>query len=51
MKRMSPDRRKQIVNDLIVGFETTWTCKYGQWSMEKLLQDMEKALRIRRLGK
>ena len=48
MKRLSPDRRKQLINDHIRHLAADWTCRYGQWNSEKLLAELESALRARR---
>ncbi len=48
MKRLSPERRNQLINDHIRHLVADWTCRYGQWSSDKLLVDLESALRTRR---
>jgi len=48
MKRLNPDRRKQLINDHIRHLLADWTCRYGQWNSEKLLVELESALRARR---
>ena len=48
MKRLSPDRRKQLTHDHIRRLAADWTCRYGQWNCEKLLLELESALRARR---
>ena len=48
MKRLPPDRRKQLLNDHIRHLATEWTCRHGQWNCEKLLTELESALRARR---
>jgi len=51
MKRLTPDRRKQLLNDHIRHLTTEWTCRYGQWNCEKLMAELEATLRARRHGK
>ena len=48
MKRLNPDRRNQLINDHIRHLVSDWTCRYGQWNMDKLLVELESALRARR---
>ena len=48
MKRLSPDQRRQLTHDHIRHLAADWTCRYGQWNCEKLLLELESALRARR---
>jgi len=48
MKRLSPERRHQLIDDHIRHLLSDWTCRYGQWNAEKLLTELESALRARR---
>jgi len=51
MKRLSPERRHQLIDEHIRHLGSNWTCRYGQWNAEKLLAELESALRARRHGK
>ena len=51
MKRLSPERRHQLIDEHIRRLGSNWTCRYGQWNAEKLLAELESALRARRHGK
>lgn len=51
MKRMSPDRRGSIINDLVEKLKHEWLCRHGKWNQGKLLQELEQKLRSERLGK
>ena len=48
MKRLSPERRRQLIDDHIRHLGSDWMCRYGQWNAEKLLTELESALRSRR---
>ncbi|MDI9432502.1 MAG: hypothetical protein RBR19_12680 [Sedimentisphaerales bacterium] len=48
MKRLSPERRNQLIHEHLRHLCADWTCRYGQWNLEKLLAEMESALRARR---
>jgi len=48
MKRLSPERRNQLIDNHIRHLVSDWTCRYGQWNAEKLLVELESALRARR---
>ena len=48
MKRLSPERRHQLIDDHIRHLVSDWTCRYGQWNTEKLLTELESALRAQR---
>jgi len=51
MKRMSPGQRGSVLNSLLEKLEHDWLCRYGQWNRDKLLQELEKKLRAKRMGK
>jgi hypothetical protein len=48
MKRLSPERRSQLIHDHIEHLASDWTCRYGRWNSDKLLVELESALRVRR---
>jgi len=48
MKRLSPERRNQLIHEHLRHLCADWTCRYGQWNLEKLLAEMESTLRARR---
>jgi hypothetical protein len=51
MKRLSPERRSQLINDHIRHLASDWTCRYGRWNSDKLLAELESALRVQRREK
>jgi hypothetical protein len=51
MKRLSPERRSQLISDHIRHLASDWTCRYGRWNSDKLLAELESALRARRREK
>ena len=51
MKRMSPTERKQKVSQVINNLHHDWTCRYGKWNRDKMILEIEKHLRERRLDK
>jgi hypothetical protein len=48
MKHLRPHERHQIVQDHIRHLEQAWLCRYGTWSRDKLMVDLERALMARR---
>jgi hypothetical protein len=48
MKRLPPERRSQLIENHINHLLSDWTCRYGQWNQQKLLVELESALRARR---
>jgi hypothetical protein len=51
MKRMRPERRRQVVRDFLAGLERQWLCQHGEWNRDKLLMDLENELKQRRKGR
>jgi hypothetical protein len=51
MKRLSPERRSQLIHDHIRHLASDWTCRYGRWNSDKLLAELESALRTQRREK
>ena len=51
MKRMRPERRKQVVRDHLASLSRTWLCLHGEWNRDKLLMDLENELKQRRKGR
>jgi hypothetical protein len=51
MKRMAPEHRNGILNDLLEKLKHDWLCRYGQWNCDKLLHELEKKLRAKRMKK
>ena len=48
MKRLAPERRNQLIKDHIRHLVSDWTCRYGEWNRQKLLAELESALKARR---
>ncbi|UCD49057.1 MAG: hypothetical protein JSW27_16160 [Phycisphaerales bacterium] len=51
MKRLPPERRQQLIKDHLRHLVSDWTCRYGEWNRQKLLAELESALKARRRAK
>lgn len=51
MKRLAPERRNQLIKDHLRHLVSDWTCRYGEWNRQKLLAELESALKTRRRKK
>jgi hypothetical protein len=51
MKRLPPERRQQLIKDHLRHLVSDWTCRYGEWNRQKLLTELESALKARRRAK
>jgi hypothetical protein len=51
MKRMRPEERKSVAYAHIVNLAYRWQCQFGEWNRDKLLLELERTLRARRLEK
>ena len=45
MRRLSIIERNRIVRDMVHGLERSYTCQYGAWNRDKLLDAIERKLR------
>ncbi len=45
MKRLHPEERKYIVNQAWKRLQHDWTCRYGVWNTNKLLNELRLKLR------
>jgi hypothetical protein len=49
MKRMDSEVRKRYAQGIVDSLANAWQCRAGEWNMKKLLREVERNLRNRRL--
>jgi len=45
MKRLRPERRRQIIRDHLAFLANDWVARYGDWNRDKLLTELAQTVR------
>lgn len=50
MKKLKPQERKQILKTHIEAVYHDWTCRYGEWNRDKLLEELKREIKANENG-